>query len=164
MSTTDSFNFKSEVSQNTGNFTPLPVNRYDLIVNSAEATLSKEKKTPQIAITFGVLNNDALKNRKVFHNFTWTKAASPFVYNFMKVVKSALVDEDNVTIEKVAADLVGKRVSAFIDVETTNSGSNRNKASDWKEYTGPVAGATTGTTSANNTGSGAPAAGTALFK
>ena len=131
----DVFNFKSEVSKNAGNFEPLPVNRYTLKVIEAKAALSKEKQTPQIAVQFQVMDAPYEK-RKLFHNFTWSAKAVPFVFSFLKAVKSPVIDEDNVSQDKAVSGMLGGVCTAYVDIETTTAGGQRNKISNFKEIEG----------------------------
>lgn len=134
----ESLNFKSEVSKDAGKFSALPEDRYTVKVIDAKYALSKEKQTPQIAVTLEV-QDGPFKNRKVWHNFTWTKKAAPFIFGFMKAVKSPLVEEDDVTPHQVAASLIGGMCTVYAAIEATNTGTSRNKLSDFKGIDGAPA-------------------------
>lgn len=135
-------NFKDDVAGNVGNFEPLPEDRYHLILEKAVPGESKLKQTPQIAVTFKVVNGietgEKYKNRKIFHNFTWTSKAMPFIGLYLKTIKSDIMGKTAVTIEEAAAALVDSQVSAFCEVVITDK-SKGNKLSQWKEIENPVA-------------------------
>jgi hypothetical protein len=128
-------NFKSEVSKQQNDFDPLPEDRYTLKVIEGKYDLSKIKKTPQIALTLEVIS-EKYKNRKLWHNFTWTDKAAPVIYSFLKAIKSPLHDADNVEPEQLATGVVGGVFSAFVEIELTPSGNKRNKISRFNPVEG----------------------------
>jgi hypothetical protein len=134
----EAFNFKSDISKTVGTFAPIETGRYTVKVIEAKAVNSKEKGTPQIAVTFQLLD-EKFKNRKLFHNFTWSVKAIPFVFSFLKAIKSPIVEQDNVTREQAVNAMLGGVCSVYVDVENTINGTPRNTVSNFKEADGAVA-------------------------
>ena len=133
-------NFK-DIGQNSGgDFTPLPENRYNVKVEKAEVKTASTG-TKMISAEF-VVTEGEFKGRKLWNNFTLTPKAYVYLYNFLKSAGSAMISNEDIDENKVAADMPGLTASAFVETRTTTNG---NPANVMGKFSGTDATAATGT-------------------
>ena len=138
------YNLKNAASNDTGgDFQALPADRYALKAEEAEVK-SSAKGNSMVAITFKVVGGE-FNNRKLWHNFTLTEKALPFLVRFLTAVGSDIANEEDVSGEAIAQDIVGRTVSAYTTPGKTINGNPKNDLTLWKPVTDAV-----GTTSNSN--------------
>ena len=123
-------NFKTDVSNSSGDFDALPEGRYNVSVDTAEQVTAKTG-TEMIKVAFRVEDGN-YKNRMLWHNFSLTPKSYVFLYQFLKAAGSTLIDKDDVETPEIIATLPGTKVSAWTEPGTTNSGNPKNDLSRWQ--------------------------------
>jgi len=124
------YNLKKASEGDTGgDFQALPAGRYTLKAEDAEVK-SSSKGNSMIAITFKVVGGD-YNNRKLWHNFTLTDKALPFLTRFLKAAGSDVFNEEDVSGEAIAQALIGKVVSAYTEPGKTINGNPKNDLKNW---------------------------------
>ena len=131
------FNVKQAGAAKSGadkEFKALPAGRYNLRVEDTAISTSGNGNTV-INVSFVVIDG-AFANRKAWHNFTLTDKALPFVAKFLIECGSDVAEEEDVSAEEIAQDIIGKVVSAYTEPGTTNNGNPRNELKNWKAVDG----------------------------
>lgn len=124
-------NFKKVSEESNTGFDPLPENRYNITVEKAEVTTAATG-TEMVKAQFVVTDGD-FKGRKLWNNFTLTPKSYVYLYNFLKAAGSKLIDNNDVNEAQVASEMVGMRVSAFVETKNNNMGNPVNTLSRFSE-------------------------------
>jgi|AntRauTorcE11898_2_1112593.scaffolds.fasta_scaffold00982_18 hypothetical protein len=144
-------NFNKARENSGGDFSVIPENRYDLVIDSAKSTESRVKKTPMLELKMTILG-PSFENRKVWKSFALTPPAMIYLINFLKACGlEELAERDEVEVGDIINEVPGSKVGGFISITTNpNSGKERNEVENFTEYTGSTEGAAPAT--ATNTG------------
>jgi len=110
----------------SGDFEPLPVDRY--ILKCVEATLGKSKAgKDKISTTFEI-QDEEYKNRKVWHEFSLQEAAW---FNLKNYFAAAKVDASgDIEFKNLPGMMLNTVVSAFLE-QSTYEGKTSNKVKNW---------------------------------
>ena len=128
------YNLKAAANNDSGgDFQALPAGRYTLKAEAAEVK-SSAKGNSMISVTFKVVGGD-YANRKLWHNFTLTEKALPFLTRFLKAAGSDIFEEEDVSGEAIAQDIVGKVVSGYTEPGKTINGNPKNDLKNWSAVT-----------------------------
>jgi hypothetical protein len=121
---------KAADNDSSGDFQALPAGRYTLQVEDADVQSSSTGK-PMIAVTFTVVSGE-FANRKLWHNFTITEKALPFLTRFLKACGSNIIEEEDVEAYAIAQDMLKKVVTAYTEPGKTINGNPKNDLKNWK--------------------------------
>jgi len=125
-------NFK-KVGEDAGNtdFQPLPDSRYNVKITAAEVGTTKNNND-MITVTFDVTEGK-YTNRKLWSNFTLTDKAYVYIYTLLKAVGSELIEEEDVSAQDIANDLIGGKCSVMTSIDNNSlNGKPRNTVSGFK--------------------------------
>lgn len=122
-----------QASTSTGTFSPIPEGRYILQIDSAEPAMSKNN-SEMIKVQYSVLDGK-FKGRKVFSNFSLATKALVFVSGLLKALGSKIIDEEDAPTSAICKELLGKRVSAWIEIKAGDMG-DQNTVSKFQPING----------------------------
>lgn len=115
---------------NSGTFESLPEGNYHIIITDADIKESKAGN-PTINMKLRVMDGN-FKNRIVWDTLTFSEKAMFRVKNVLDCVNSPLVTADNVEIEDIAKDLVGREAIVFLEPSVTLKGDPSNKVKGFR--------------------------------
>jgi hypothetical protein len=131
------YNLKETKSGST--FDPIPEGRYTVVIDKADLTTTKESGNPMIKMTLKLIDGDH-RNRYVWDNLVLTKSSLWKVKGVLEAVGSKVAEQESVTEQDIAAAVLGKHVSVYVEIRTdgTNT-SNTVKNYTQAEQTAPAA-------------------------
>lgn len=112
--------------QSGGDFAPVPVGDYELVIQSVEQRFGKESGKPYFAFEFRTSSTDAeLDNKAVWENIS--PEAAWRLTQLWEAVNGKTEEEDGAQLEMNVFDLFGAHVVARLGLETGQDGKIRNK-------------------------------------
>lgn len=123
------YNLKGS-SKGTADFSPMPEDRYNYIIETAEARKTKAGDD-MITVTL-VVTEGKYKGRKVWSNFTFGPKAIKILIGLLRTLKSKILESDNVEPNQICAVLEGKYLSAWTEISTSPDGKSGNKVSKFQ--------------------------------
>lgn len=142
-------NFKTEVksqaNSNTGEFEPIPMDRFILTAEKAEASKT-QKGGDKIQVTFviesGEQSQKKYAKRKIWHSFNIGGKSNIYLFNYLQAISSPLVDQDDVTLEDICKAIQGSKVSALAEPGMSSTNKPVSNLSNFKAIGGVVSAAT----------------------
>jgi len=132
-----------ETAKSDGDFSPIEEGRFDYIVEAGEEKTASTQ-TPFLEFTFRCVD-PKFENRKVWSRFYLTESAQVFLVRFLEALGlEELLKEEAVSESEIIKAAVGKRVSAYTEIQAADNGKKYNGLKNF-------------TASANNQGTQQPA-------
>lgn len=127
----ETYNFKELKDLKNGKFSEIPENRYDLEV--VEATAGKSKAgNDMVNIQFKITTPGEFVGRRIWDTLVFADNSRWKIRDFLISANSPLMDNDKVTTEMVAKEIIGYQVSAYLEPGTDNNGNPRSNPTKYK--------------------------------
>lgn len=126
-------NLKPSNSDSKG-FTPVDADRYTVTVEAADPVKAKNNAdglNVRMVIKSGELTGKTHANKKLWVRLTAEGTAGVYLYRFLEACQSPLIDVDSITIEGIAADLIGRTLSVYAE-PSSNNGQPTTNVSQYK--------------------------------
>jgi hypothetical protein len=140
-------------------FEPAPDGNYNLTITEAVVTVAKDSGNTKFDTTM-VIDAGPYKNKKVWHSFTVAKESKKALSIFFQNMNVFGMPIDffgpQTQDEQIRQNLVGKRLSADLIVDTYNPDKPKNKIDKGWSIKAPTAPAEIDPMTANNANSGIP--------
>lgn len=130
------FNFKN-VQQPS--YEPLPEDRYDVEVveiTKGSTTAGDVMLNIKFNVVKGLESDDKYAGRVLWANMSLGQNAIGFFKLFLDAVGSDLAEGEDVTLDDLCNDLIGKRASCMAQIGTTPAGKSKNDLRYWKAIEG----------------------------
>lgn len=128
----NSYNLK-EVKNGEG-FDPIPEGLYNVIVDKAELTTTKDSGNPMIKATLKV-QDAPFKNRLVWDNFVLTPNALWKLKSFLDAIGSKVAEGENVTEADILNAMKGVAVAAYLEPRMSDAGKASNNVKNYQPST-----------------------------
>ncbi len=125
-------NFK-DIPSGTGNFDSLPEDWYTIKVEKAELADSKNGPNTMIKVQFAIVSPAKYAKRKVWNNFNLGEKSLWVLKNFLDSAGKNTDTMGMIDESKLASDLLGLTVSAYLEPSTTQAGKPSNKISNYRK-------------------------------
>jgi hypothetical protein len=86
-----------------------------------------------IECEFNIITPEKFNKRKVWKNFTLTSTALWILKTYLDSTKSKYVDDADADEKKVAKDMMGSLVDAYLVPDVTNTGNPTNNINNFRE-------------------------------
>jgi hypothetical protein len=129
------FNFKDAAPQ----FPPVPEDRYEVEIAQVTETSTKTGDPMlniKVIIKGSMLNGDNYNGRVLWSNMSLGDKAIGFFKRFLEATGSPLANDEDVTLDQLRNDLIGRRVSCSATPGTTPNGKPKNDLRFWQTVDG----------------------------
>lgn len=140
---TDWASLAKDAKESNNKYEPAPEGNYNLIITEVKPDIAKESGNQKFSATM-VIDSGPFKGKKLWHDFVVAKSSKNGLRIFFQNMAVFGMPFDyfgpNTTNEEIVANLVNKRLSADVIVDTYNPDKPKNKiGAGWtiKEATGP---------------------------
>lgn len=114
-----------------GEFTPITPGRYDFVIEDAKQKTA-QSGNEVLEVTLKVTGPQFI-NRKMWHSLSLLETAQGYLVKFLESAGvGALTEQDNVSVDEIAAALVGRTVNGFVDIKNSSTGVPKNKVDNFK--------------------------------
>lgn len=116
---------KENSNSDSKEFTPISEGRHVYTIEAGEEKESKNDN-PMLEFTFRC-ESPEFKNRKVWQNFVLTENAQIYLIRFLEALGlKEITEKESVTEEEIIQNAVGRKVSAYTEIQTYNGKSYNN--------------------------------------
>ncbi len=120
-----------------GEFTPIAPGRYDFVIEDAKQKTA-QSGNEVLEVTLKVTGPQFI-NRKMWHSLSLLETAQGYLVKFLEAAGvGALTEQDNVSVDEIAAALVGRTINGYIDIKNSSTGVPRNKVDNFKAPDNPA--------------------------
>ena len=127
----------NQVADENNKFDALPEGLYNVRAEAVELKTAASTGNEMISVTFVVID-EKYKNRKVWHNFVLTPKAFSFIYNYLKLVDSKLINKTDATYQDIIHDMLNTTVAVYLESGITQNGNPTNKIKRFQKVTSTV--------------------------
>lgn len=124
-------NFNDVETKNTDGFASLPEGWYSLQVT--DAILAQTQKGGQMIKTTLKVLGPTHAGRLIWNNFNLGATSLWALKGFLEKAGSDIINRDNVSESEIATNMVGLRIDAYLEPDSTTNGNPTNKIKNWRE-------------------------------
>lgn len=123
------FNLKSTKNEKPKR-TSIPTGRYNVTIEKVDLTTSSTGN-PMIKMQMSVADGE-FEGRKCFDQIPLVDTVLWKIRSILEAAKSGLAEAEDVEAEEIMDDLLGRKVSAYLEATETNTGNPTNNVSGYQ--------------------------------